>query len=214
MNVLVVTGHGQWSLGIGDPTVSGSLTAAGYLIACVLCWRAAAAEKKLGPADKSRRALLFWYVLAGLLLLMGISRQWGLQTWFAQEARHLAKARGWYPYKQKLEGWFVASIALGGTALLSGLLWGARRAGHALWLALTGATFLVTLVIVRASSFHHVDQWLGLKLGAVSMNVALELGGIFCVALAAWLRRPLWSRFGKARAGNHGSQANGSTPVR
>jgi hypothetical protein len=49
----------------------------------------------------------------------------------------------------------------------------------------TGLAFLLTFVVVRAISFHHVDQFLGWQLAGVTMNRLLELTGIALVLAAA-----------------------------
>ena len=63
-----------------------------------------------------------------------------------------------------------------------------RGVGGSMWLAITGAIFLVCFIVICAASFHHVDRMLGLQLGVLRLNVALELGGILAILLAAWLR--------------------------
>jgi hypothetical protein len=48
-----------------------------------------------------------------------------------------------------------------------------------------GSLFLLTFIVVRAISFHHVDEFLRTKILGFKMNWALELTGIFLVSLAA-----------------------------
>ena len=55
-------------------------------------------------------------------------------------------------------------------------------------LALLGAAFLGCFIVIRAVSFHHVDQLLGLEYSGLRVNWILELGGIGCIALAAGWR--------------------------
>ena len=51
---------------------------------------------------------------------------------------------------------------------------------------MVGAAALFGFVAIRATSFHHVDVclWFHLFCG-LRVNVLLELGGIFCVGVAA-----------------------------
>lgn len=185
---LGATVDGRWRPGIGDPTVFGWLTVGGYLIAFLLCWRVVAVERKLSTRGQGSRPVAFWCVLAAMLLLLGINKQLDLQTFFTQEARRLAKLYDWYDHKEALARWFIATLATGGIVLIGVLSWMCRRARRGTWLALVGTTFLVVFVTLRACSFHHVDRLLGLRLGAVNLNVTLELGGVALVALAAWVR--------------------------
>jgi hypothetical protein len=43
-------------------------------------------------------------------------------------------------------------------------------------------------VLVRATSFHHVDALLGFSIENIRLNVVLELSGIVIIAIAAWGR--------------------------
>jgi len=52
-------------------------------------------------------------------------------------------------------------------------------------LALIGGVFLACFVVIRASSFHHVDRLIGIDFEGVRMNAILELGSILCIAAAA-----------------------------
>jgi hypothetical protein len=60
--------------------------------------------------------------------------------------------------------------------------------------ALLGIGFLLTFVLVRAASFHHMDALLGY--GRVRLNWVLELSGITLVAMSAL-------RQGRKRAVKH-----------
>lgn len=51
------------------------------------------------------------------------------------------------------------------------------------WVALSGIVLLFSFVVIRAASFHHVDQFLGA--GPFKMNWVLELGSIGIIAFAA-----------------------------
>jgi len=48
-----------------------------------------------------------------------------------------------------------------------------------------GLVFLLTFIVVRAISFHHVDMFLRSRIAGVKLNWFLELTGIFLVLLAA-----------------------------
>ncbi len=190
VDTLAVVVDGKWKPGIGDPSIFGWITVAAYLIAFVLCLRTGFADRKLLKTGRKDIAPLFWFALAGVLLLLGINKQLDLQTLLTEQIRLIARQRGWLAYKQQLEQWFIMTLTLVGIVLLTSMVWSTRRALKRVWLAIVGATFLVVFILVRASSFHHVDQWLGLPLGAANRNVALELGGICIVAIAAFLCRP------------------------
>ena len=80
---------------------------------------------------------------------------------------------------------FIGGVV--GFAVLSGggLAFWLRREIRDLWLTVLGAVFIVMFVLIRASSFHHIDIFLQDGPGGFRMNWLLELGGIFCVILGA-----------------------------
>jgi hypothetical protein len=179
---------GQWRPGIGDPTPMGWMTVVAYLAASLACWRAAAARRKTNRHEKSRSAP-FWSLLSLILLFLAINKQLDLQSALTELGRRLIREQGWYDRRRELQLLFIMSVAGLGCAVLGGLGWMARRTSRGRLLALTGLIFLVVFIVVRASSFHRIDQILGLRLRGLRWNWLLELGGIGCVGLAA-----LWSR--------------------
>ena len=90
-SVLGVTVNGRWEPGIGDPTVFGWMTVGGYLAASVLCWRAAAADKRSQRCARDGRAVVFWCAMAVLVLGLGINKQLDLHTGLTQVARRTAQ---------------------------------------------------------------------------------------------------------------------------
>jgi hypothetical protein len=172
-----------WHAGIGDPTVMGWVTVAAYLGTAAIAFYAA---RRAGAAG--RRQGLFWLLLAALLLLLGVNKQLDLQTWFTVTARKLARAQGWYEQRRIVQLVFIAGIAA--AAMIAFLLiW--RLVAHQardLWLPLLGLSVLLCFVVIRAASFHHLDQFLRFRVSGVKMNWLLELGGISIVAAGALAR--------------------------
>lgn len=175
-----------WRPGIGDPTVMGWVTVAGYLLGAVLCTRASAKVSRGAPWQNREGRL--WLFLALALGFLGINKQLDLQTWFTLTAKQIAIAQGWYEQRRVVQVLFVLGMAVAGVLFL-GWFWKHRREFRntpaATWLALAGFTFLGCFVIIRAASFHHVDAFLKAGPGAVRMNWVLELGGIIMLAWGA-----------------------------
>jgi len=175
--VLAFTDADTWRLGIGDPTVMGWFTVLAYFATGILCLREVA--KARHGAVKKR---LFWSVLTASLFLLGINKQLDLQTLLTLTVRKIAISQGWYEKRRIVQVAFVLMIALGG-AICAMFMRGLMRQHHELWLPLLGFVALVVFVIIRAASFHHVDQLINFKFAGVRMNWVLELGAI---ALVAW----------------------------
>lgn len=183
---LAVTVDGRWKPGIGDPTFMGWATVIAYCIAGVLSLRALVQARRTEPAQAARKLVIFWAILAGLMLLLGINKQLDLQTWFTQTGRQLAIDGGWYQHRQEIKMIFFLSVAAASVCLIAFSAWLARGVLRQHLLALAGMVFTVFFVLMRATSFHHVDSVLRWRLAGIKANWILELTGILCVALSAW----------------------------
>jgi hypothetical protein len=194
---------GQWKPGIGDPTVLGWLTVVVYFAGGWVCWKAAAASRGTRWPSYTRGEPLFWLMCASFLLSLGINKQLDLQTWFTLLGKNLAKEMGWYAQRRIVQASFIALIALAGIIFAAIGLWWTRQLGRLPRVAFAGAAFLGAFVIIRAASFHHVDQMLGFRLAGLRLNVLLEIGGALCITFAAASRvrhRPNASGTAPARA--------------
>ena len=167
----------DWSPKIGDPTVIGWIT--------VACYFAAGALAALVFNRKFGRQRMFWLGLSALLLALAINKQLDLQSALTAAGRCIAKVQGWYHERQSVQIKFIFSII--GTGLIATILifWAMRRELSDVWLALLGFIFLVGFVAIRAAGFHHVDHFIGIKIGNVHVNWAIELGGIAMISMNA-----------------------------
>lgn len=170
----------RWRPGIGDPTFVGWLTVVAYFATAYLCWRAS------GNTLYGRKVRWFWNGLAILLIFLGINKQLDLQTELTFLGRDFAKATGWYENRRVVQGIFIVLIALGGMLVTATLFWIYRFELKRLWAALAGLGFLLSFIVIRAASFHHVDEFLHFAPGGFRMNWLLELGSIAAIAWPAW----------------------------
>lgn len=177
---------GQWSPGIGDPSFTGWLTVAAYVVAAVVCWRARRVAKAERAPAPGHTAVRFWSVLAVGLGLLGVNKQLDLQTAVTEIGRMLARAQGWYDHRRWVQLAFIGLVVLIVAFACRWLLRAAAGDFSRLWLAVVGAAVLGAFVAVRASSFHHVDAciWFDLLFG-LRVNAVVELGGICCIGTAA-----------------------------
>jgi len=183
---------GSWSPGIGDPSVGGWVTVVAYFAAAFLCFRAYRAELD----SDSRSSRLFWLVLVSVLVLLGINKQLDLQSALTAIGRKLAHEQGWYAERRAVQHAFIVGVALcglSGTAAVFGL---AYRSLRALAVPLAGLGLLVTFVVVRAASFHHVDRWLGVPILGLRLNKLLELTSISIILVGALPYSGYWPKSG------------------
>jgi hypothetical protein len=157
-----------------------------YLLAtagCAIVWTADRRTSRRGRAASP----LFWTVLTFALLFLGINKQLDLQTLLNDVGRRMARSEGWYDQRRGYQVLFIAAVSVAGLIALGGLSWLARKQWKRNFLALLGTVFLYVFVLIRASSFHHVDMMLHWRFLGWTWNWVLELGGIVVVGLGALL---------------------------
>ncbi len=148
----------EWRPGIGDPTAIGWITVAMYLIASIACFTAANRSQFAGR--HWRKDGMLWLLLALLSLGLGINKQLDLQSLFTELARDAAKGGGWYEKRRAYQQVFIVGTACVSAATAVLLLLWSWRLGRVQCIAIFGACFILAFVVVRAASFHHVDQLL------------------------------------------------------
>jgi hypothetical protein len=167
----------RWRPTIGDPTVIGWLTVLAYGATAVLAMCAA------WKAETRVRSV--WICISILMTLLCLNKQLDLQSLFTDIGRVISKSQGWYSERREFQKWFVIGVLAVSCAFA---VWFTIRF-RAFWIShgllVTGLFFLLTFIVVRAISFHHVDRLLKMPLVGIRMNWLLELTGIFLVALAA-----------------------------
>lgn len=175
---------GQWRPEIGDPSLMGWFTVFSYFA----CAWAALSAARLAP-DVEKRAHLFWSTICLLMILLGINKQLDLQSLFTEIGRQIARHQGWMDNRRIVQFWFVI---LFGTAAFSSFVLFAfimRDLFRQFKLAFIGLFFLLTFIVIRAASFHHVDEILQSRFLDMKMNWLLELSGIYTVFIAALMDR-------------------------
>lgn len=124
-----------------------------------------------------------------LFLFLGINKQLDLQSALTEVGRILALSEGWYAERQALQLAFIIFVAmLCIVAVIVLLIW-ARHAPVPTWLALIGTTLVLGFVLIRASSFHHMDRFIGERVLGLRWNWILEIGGISLALIASRWRR-------------------------
>jgi hypothetical protein len=177
----------NWSPRIGDPTPVGWVTVVLYLLAAYAVWRIARRLRAAGDDTRSEAGV--WTVIALLFLALGINKQLDLQSAFTELGRVIASGQGWYERRWIVQAFFVGLVTGSAVTTVITLLVLLRRAPAPALLALLGTGFVLTFVVVRAASFHHIDVLIGSRLLGLRWNWILEIGGILIVMVAAWLRR-------------------------
>ncbi len=178
---------GNWSPGIGDPTFLGWFTVVAYATATWSCYRLRG--RFSAQADGIRREeRRFWSVIFGVLLFLCLNKQLDLQTAMTEFLRGRAKAEGWYGIRFKFQVAFIATMAICLPVLATLMFFIARALPASTKLAGLGLIIIGIFVLIRASSFHHIDRLLNERVLSFKLNWIFELGGIAVVLVGAQKR--------------------------
>ncbi|WP_295074090.1 isopropylmalate isomerase [Tabrizicola sp.] len=176
----------RWSPALGDNHPVGWFTVLVYLVAGLASARAALGSGREGPQGRERR---FWWIAAVILLLLAVNKQLDLQSLLTMTARCHAQLAGWYGKHRELQRVFIWLVIGGGIGVLGLLALMLRGILARIWPALLGLCFVCGFVVIRAASFHHMDDLIGSTMLGLRMNWILELPGPLLVLAAAWHRR-------------------------
>jgi hypothetical protein len=175
----------RWRPQIGDPSFMGWLTVAAYALAAITAWLAARrAGRAPGTVGGSR---LTWSLVAAMMIALCINKQLDLQSLFTDIGRVLSKNQGWYGERREFQKWFVLGVLGISFVTTAAMFIRFRHFWMKHFLLSTGLAFLLTFIVIRAISFHHVDVLLKSEFAGVRMNWFLELTGIGLIWLAAYL---------------------------
>lgn len=175
----------RWRPQIGDPSFMGWLTVAAYAATALLCFIAARRCFWGNHLKQDRWRHRMWLGVAVLMVFLCVNKQLDLQSLFTDVGRLLARLGGWYDSRRVAQRWFVLAVGTAGAVTLTVIAWKMRSALLENIVLLVGLTSLVTFIVIRAASFHHVDVLIRSYVLGIRINWLLELGGIALVALGA-----------------------------
>ena len=107
---------------------------------------------------------------------------------FTEVGRIISHRDGWYEERQVYQIMFIEGLMLGGAfcaCLLFVITW---KLSRSIKLAMLGLCVLGVFILIRASSFHHFDEFIGSRMLGFKLNWILEISGIGVVSLAAYRR--------------------------
>ncbi len=184
--------NGKWVWGLGDPSPAAIAVTFYYLGIAVLCavvWRrACGAYRNFGPDQRPIPARAYWFLLTLLMFLLGINKQGDLQSLVTVYGREYVRELGLYEERRGLQQLFIQAVAATGGISILIFFFLMRRASWWAYLTIIGIVVQVVFIVIRASSFHHIDKLLGVRmseLGGVKYNLLLESVGLTLIFLGA-----------------------------
>ncbi len=175
----------RWRPGIGDPTVMGWLTVVAYAVAAIASFFAVRSGSGRGVAWDAPVRRRIWWTVGVLMVLLCINKQLDLQSLLTDLGRAFSKQQGWYDQRRGFQKVFVIAVLLCAGVLVGWSVWRCRAFWKTHPMLACGLTVLLTFIVVRAISFHHVDVLLRSEVMGIRINCILELGGIGLIGVAA-----------------------------
>ncbi|MEM9357605.1 MAG: hypothetical protein AAGB04_15475 [Pseudomonadota bacterium] len=174
-----------WQSVVGSSSFGDWLTVALYLGAALLCYFAAGLSRHSGSG---RAETFLWQVLIFGLLLLGINKQLDVQSALAEIGRSFAHQQGWYEVRRPIQFVFILAALISVLGLAAYVLVLTTEMTRPTRFAVFAALFLLAFVVVRAASFHWVDQLIGTRILGLYWNWILEMGGLIAIQAAALWR--------------------------
>jgi hypothetical protein len=126
-----------------------------------------------------------WWLMAVVLLFLGINKQLNLQTLMIDLGRSAAVAGGWYERRRFVQGLFCAGFAVLGLCFLGFFAARARQFIGKNRVAFAGIIVLLFFVVLRASTINHANNLIHIDLKDEHWAWILELCGSFLIIRAA-----------------------------
>lgn len=171
----------EWQSSIANPDMADWITVAAYMLAALVAAKASSSAS----IRRERRDAIFWRSAAALLFFLGINELLDLQTLLTIAGRAHAKANGWYAEHRHIQYLFVVGLSLAAAVAGLAMLLLTKGSHAAVRLALLGFVFIGLFVLLRAASFHHLDDLLGSGWSRFNWGSVQEMAGILIVAAAA-----------------------------
>ena len=172
---------------------SNGLRVAGYAVVGLAAFVAGLREQRRSHANPNLWPT-FWFLTAGLLLVMAVGRAGNIADVAADIGRRQAVAEGWYANRRKYQAIVVGLVAATWFVMIVVALWRVpERRRRYLPMAFISFT-LVCFAGIRTVSLHQVDSLLyrrhlaGAKFGAVLELILLSIA----FAVTFWQPRSTW----------------------
>lgn len=174
---------GRWHLAIAYPSVLGWVTVAAYCVTALSCYLC---NRRYASVAQGR----FWFVMTVCMLVLAVNRQIDLQFWLTEILRDTAYDYGWYENRRMVQAGFIVCLTASTILMRTWLIQKLAKHSKYVHRALAGMLLLAFVLILRACSFHYVDEILEISLDRVSVYEFLELCGLGAIMWASTSR--LW----------------------
>ncbi|MES9899561.1 MAG: hypothetical protein ABW148_11125 [Sedimenticola sp.] len=165
----------------------GWVTVAAYFFTAALAFKLYLSAGHIFFEDVVVKQKRFWLVIGLIMLFLGVNKQLDLQSFLTAFGKYYAHRDGWYQQRRVVQVAVIIGILLTISLMVAVFFYYMKVVLEDNWLAVAGLCFLLVFIIVRATSFHHMDVLINTYISGVRMNLVLELSGILCVTYSAFL---------------------------
>jgi hypothetical protein len=171
-----------------DPAIAAAAVVFAYGIASAQAYSLA----KLSWRRRESRARMAWGAVSVVLLLLALSYQLDLIPRGIASIKGVAKEQGWYQFRRPL-----AAAGIGLVIVIAAFSFFKKRRDlrnltPARFCMAAGGLFFTAYFLLRATSIHEVDPWLGIHFGCPQSNGWFEVLSAAILAVGfRWRRREL-----------------------
>lgn len=169
----------------GDPTFAGWLIFIFYFILVYRCYF------KYVNAKRQGLEVTFWFVVGGLMLLLGLNKQLDLQTIFEANMRELALTHGWYAQRRMMQMIFIVTLAFGLLTMLIILRTSLAKTWQQNKIVCFGLVLIAVFIVLRAAAFNHLNVLSTQSYWGFDAHALLELSALLVVFYGTYMRQQL-----------------------
>ncbi len=171
----------NWQFGIGDPTLIGWLSILGYFFTVLLAFKIYFYAGNIFANEFVKKQKSFWLILGLVMLLLGINKQLDLHTLLTAIGKYYAHQEGWYQQRREIQFYVIVGLIIFLISMLIVFLKKMRGILIANMFAIIGLAILLIFIIIRATSFHHIDFIMDIYIFNIKLYMLLELLGISAI---------------------------------
>ncbi len=171
----------NWQFGIGDPTFIGWFTVIAYFFTVLLVFKIYFYAGNIFANEFVKKQKRFWLILGLVMLLLGINKQLDLHTLLTAIGKYYAHQEGWYQYRREVQFYAIVGLIIFLISMLIVFLKKMRGILMANMFAIIGLAILLIFIIIRATSFHHMDFIMDIYIFNIKLYMLLELLGISAI---------------------------------
>jgi hypothetical protein len=175
----------NWQFGIGDPTFIGWFTVIAYFFTVLLVFKIYFYAGNIFANEFVKKQKRFWLILGLVMLLLGINKQLDLHTLLTAIGKYYAHQEGWYQYRREVQFYAIVGLIIFLISMLIVFLKKMRGILMANMFAIIGLAILLIFIIIRATSFHHIDFIMDIYIFNIKLYMLLELLGISAIDILA-----------------------------